>query len=56
MSAAVSDAAASGADPAFLEEWAQMDLSHIFGFPLWEKDVHDVLQPQFKELQSIFQA
>ena len=25
----------SGAAPAFLEVWGKMDLSHVFGFPLW---------------------
>jgi DNA-binding beta-propeller fold protein YncE len=30
------DASASGADPAFLELWAKMYFSHLFGFSLWQ--------------------
>ena len=28
----------------FLATWGKMDLSHVFGFPMWEKEVHLTLQ------------
>ena len=34
--------------------WSKMDLSHVFGFPLWEKEVCVLLQRSFPELSSIF--
>ena len=34
--------------------WAKMDLSHVFGFPMWEKDVYELLQKAHGELKSIF--
>ena len=40
----------------FSECWASMALVDLYGFPLWEKGVHDALQPHFGELQSIFRA
>jgi hypothetical protein len=36
--------------------WARMDLSHLFGFPLWEKAVFSLLHRNFPELQTIFSA
>ena len=48
------DYASSGADPAFLEFWAKMDFSHVFGFPLWEKAVFGLLAQHHSELSSIF--
>ena len=32
----------SGVDPSFVKVWSKMDLSHVFGFPLWEKEVRHV--------------
>jgi hypothetical protein len=40
----------------FMSMWARMDLSHLFGFPLWEKAVFSLLHRSFPELQSIFRA
>ena len=44
----------SGADPDFLKEWEKMDLAHIFGFPLWEETVFNLMSKHHKELESIF--
>ena len=38
----------------FMSMWARMDLSHLFGFPLWEKAVFSLLHRSFPELQSIY--
>ena len=40
----------------WLECWERMQLMDMHHFPLWEKEVHDILQPLFKELQLIFLA
>jgi len=48
------DPSTSGADPAFLDTWAKMDLSHLAGFPLWEEGVFMALAGAFQELISIF--
>ena len=36
--------------------WEMLQLSQLAGFPLWEKDVHDVLAANLESLQSIFRA
>ena len=36
--------------------WAQLKLSSLHGFPLWEGDVHTALLGGFAELKSIFRA
>ena len=36
--------------------WGVLALEGLHGFPLWEKEVHDLLQPRFSELRSIFRA
>ena len=33
---------------AFLAEFKQLDLSGLYGFPLWEADVHDLLHAHFR--------
>jgi hypothetical protein len=38
----------------WLATWTKMDLSHVFGFPAWEKEVFLLLQGSFPELASIF--
>ena len=38
----------------WLATWGEMDLSHVFGFPAWEKEVYGLLQGAFPELSSIF--
>jgi hypothetical protein len=47
-------AAASGADADCVATWAKMDLSHVFGFPTWEKEVFGLFAASFPELKSIF--
>jgi hypothetical protein len=37
-----------------VQTYAKMDLSHVFGFPLWEQAAFGVLQRAFPELVSIF--
>jgi hypothetical protein len=39
---------------ALLKVWSQMDLSHVFGFPLWEEELFGVFQRAYPELKSIF--
>jgi len=39
-----------------LETWEKLQLSTLPGFPLWEKDVHDVLAANLEQLASIFKA
>ena len=41
---------------AFLAEFKQLDLQGLYGFPLWEQEVHDLLHNAFRELSSIFRA
>ena len=41
---------------AWLDVWNKMALMDMYGFPLWEKEVHDILQPLFKDISSIFLA
>ena len=36
--------------------WEMLQLSTVHGFPLWEKDVHDLLASNLEALQSIFRA
>jgi hypothetical protein len=38
----------------FLIYWAKMDLSHIYGFPLWEEGVFHLLHENFEAMRSIF--
>ena len=38
----------------FLQEWNQMDLSHVHGFPLWEKEVFRTLHSSFSGIRSLF--
>ena len=38
----------------WLGVWRRMDLAHINGFPLWEKEVFDALHTAFEPLQAIF--
>jgi len=40
----------------WLTTWEMLQLSTLPGFPLWEKDVHDVLAANLESLQSIFRA
>ena len=40
----------------WLREWDQMVFRSLVGFPLWEKEVHDLLLSQFDNLRSIFAA
>ena len=41
---------------AWLEVWQRVEIQDIHSFPLWEKEVHDVLQKRFADLKSIFLA
>lgn len=42
------------------EEWlhifSMLQLSMLYGFPLWEREVHDLLQAAFEELRAIFRS
>jgi len=40
----------------WLMTWEMLQLSALPGFPLWEKDVHDVLAGNLESLTSIFRA
>ena len=40
----------------FIADWQALDLMGLYGFPLWEKEVHDTLQKNYAELTSIFSA
>ena len=40
----------------WMDVWTRMELMDMHLWPLWEKDVHDILQPLFKELKMIFLA
>ena len=44
----------SGADKKFLAVWSKVDLSHVCGFPVWEKEVFGLLSRADGELKSIF--
>merc|ERR1719440_2288104 len=41
---------------AFLAEFKQLMLDGLYGFPLWEAEVHDLLHANFRELASIFRG
>jgi hypothetical protein len=43
----------TGAEAAWNKMWKQMDLSHVFGFPLWEEGVYKLLLRNFKELKCV---
>uniref|UniRef100_A0A7S3ARZ5 Uncharacterized protein n=1 Tax=Haptolina ericina TaxID=156174 RepID=A0A7S3ARZ5_9EUKA len=49
-----------GQEPAahqhWLGEWKQIELSGLYAFPTWEKEVHDILQKNYHDLASIFRA
>merc|ERR1719502_1383647 len=40
----------------WLECWSRMEIMDVHLWPLWEKEVHDIIHPLFKELQLIFLA
>ena len=40
----------------WLECWSRIELMDLYLWPLWDKEVHDILHPLFKELQLIFLA
>ena len=40
----------------WMECWSRIEIMDMHLWPLWEKEVHDILQPLFKELQLIFLA
>ena len=40
----------------WLRLWEQLGLGDLHGFPLWEKEVHDMLLANLDVLQSIFAA
>ena len=40
----------------WLECWSRIELMDMHLWPLWDKEVHDIIQPLFKELQLIFLA
>ena len=48
------DPSTSGAPQAFLDTWEKMDISMLYGFPLWGEDVFTALSGAFNELISIF--
>ena len=41
---------------AFVADFKQLELFGLYGFPLWEGEVHDILHANYKELQTIFQG
>ena len=49
------DYAASGADEKWIAVYSKMDLSHVYGFPLWEESVFSVLGQNYNELKLVFQ-
>ena len=49
------DYKASGGASAWLAIYGKMDLSHVFGFPTWEKEVFELLATHYSELKLIFQ-
>ena len=40
----------------WLDCWSRMEIMDVHMWPTWEKEVHDILHPLFKELQLIFLA
>ena len=44
----------SGADERWIKIYSKMDLSHVYGFPLWEQGVFELLHASFEQLRSIF--
>jgi hypothetical protein len=40
----------------WLECWKRIEIMDMHMWPTWDKEVHDILQPLFKELQLIFLA
>ena len=42
--------------PEWLATWGMLQLSALPGFPLWEKDIFDVLSQHLEALRSIFNA
>merc|ERR1719230_18137 len=40
----------------WLDCWSRMEIMDVHLWPNWEKEVHDILHPLFKELQLIFLA
>jgi len=48
------DVSTSGAEEGFVGLWEQIDLSGLYGFPLWEEAVFNALYAARAELQSIF--
>ena len=40
----------------WLGVWQRLELTDLYYFPVWEKEVHDVLQRNFKSLSLIFLA
>ena len=39
----------------WVSTWGKMDVSHVYGFPLWEKEIFELLQAPFGELRAIFE-
>ena len=37
-----------------LDTWNKMDLGHIYGFPVWEEAVFELLKSNYGEMKSIF--
>jgi hypothetical protein len=50
------EAETAGEHAAFLAEFTQLQLEGLYGWPLWEKEVHDLLHTHFATLSSIFRA
>ena len=46
----------SGDFEKWMECWQRIEIMDMHHWPLWEDEVHDILQPLFKELQLIFLA
>ena len=42
-------------DSKWINVYGKMDLSHVFGFPLWEEGVFRILGESYNELKLIFQ-
>ena len=38
----------------FMAAWGKMNLGHVHGFPLWEKEVFSEFQKSFEQLSGIF--
>jgi len=43
-------------DDDWLATWKEMQLSTLYLFPTWEKEVHDIIKPNFAQLKSVFRA